>query len=192
MQIPNIQKRMAMLQQLALQQQQLQVKIQQEQFAQAQREAAARENDIKTGNLPYIKVSRAKEFDLDFEKDVIVRRLKPAEEYNDKGFLKEYTKEELEKLHLVDNKDGKKPGYPSKYDELLPKQTIVVYLKPGKKETSSSSKPDKKTDKTDPAADPVIPVKPSVRMIVIVEDVSNPNGIGVGDLPPLKKKKNKQ
>jgi hypothetical protein len=190
MQIQNPQKQAMTLQQLAVEMQNLQGRINMEQAAQFQREAAAKENDVRNNNVPYIKVMRAKEFELEIQENVVIRRLKPALEYNDKGFLKEYTKEELEKLHLVDNADKKKPGYPAKYDDLLPKQTITVYLTPGKKieKTDKMEKKDAPGDKADPA-DPFIPLRPTVNMIVIVEDIPDPNGAMELKLPPTKKKK---
>jgi hypothetical protein len=189
---PNLQQRMAALQQLAIQQQQLMQNMAQEQINQAAREAQARDNDTKNGNVPYIKVARAKEFELEIQNNVVLRRLKPPMEYDDKGFLKGapegdgftgYTKEELKKWRLVDNKDGKLPGFPAKLVDLRPNQVLTLYLTPGKKVEKSAKK-----DKADADAEPAIPVRPSIRMIVIVEDVANSDADDP-NLPPLKKKK---
>jgi len=188
-QMTNQQKRFETLQNLGIQQQQLMMRIAQEQNAYAQRVWAAQETDIRNNNLPYTKQARAKEFDLEIQDNVAVRRLKPALEYNDKGFIKEYTKDELEKLHLVDNKDGKLPGYPSKYEELAPKQVVSIYLKPGKKVEKVKSGSAVKADKTESIdSEPVIPLRPTVWMIVIAEDIPNPNGLD-SNLPPLRTKK---
>ena len=78
MQIPNPQKRIAALEPLAVQEQNLMARIFQEQVAQSQREAAALENDIRANNVPYIKVQRAKDFEVEIQNDVVIRRLKPV------------------------------------------------------------------------------------------------------------------
>ena len=200
-QIPNAQKRMMALQNLAVEQQKLMLRVIDEQNKYFKAEADARDRDIKNGNVPYIKVAKAKEFLLEIENDAVIRRMKPVIEYDDKGFRKGepegtgfvgYSKEELDKLHLVDNADGKKPGLPAKYDDLRPKQTITLTLKPGKKETKKPAAKTDKTDKSDADDEPFIPLRPSVRMVVIVDDIASPNGSDGPDLPPLKKKKKKK
>jgi hypothetical protein len=91
----------------------------------------------------YKTVGHYKEFDFDVAPDVKVARVKPPMEYDDKGNLKEYTKEELKKM-----RDPDMPGYTARIEDLQLGQQVKLYLgKPkASKKSSKSGTDDKKTD----------------------------------------------
>jgi hypothetical protein len=96
----------------------------------------------------YKTVAHAKEFDFDVSAEVKVARSKPPMEYDDKGNIKEYTKEELKKM-----RDPDMPGYTARIDDLQAGQTVKLYLgKPKAKKSSSPSK--KEGDDTKKGDDP--------------------------------------
>jgi hypothetical protein len=104
----------------------------------------ARAQQAGFGQLAKLKtVAHYKEFDFDVAPDVKVARAKPPMEYDEKGNLKEYTKEELKKM-----RDPDMPGYTAKVEDLQLGQQVKLYLgKPkAKKKSSKSSTDDKKTD----------------------------------------------
>jgi hypothetical protein len=93
----------------------------------------------------YKTVAHQKELDFDVAAEVKVARSKPPMEYDDKGNIKEYTKEELKKM-----RDPDMPGYTAKVDDLQAGQTVKLYLgKPKAKKSSSSSKKDDDAKKDD-------------------------------------------
>jgi len=153
-------------------------------------------NDVKNNNFPYIQVTKHKDVQLELQDKVIVRRLKMPMEYDDKGFVKEYTKEELDKLHLVDNKDKKLPGLPAKWEDVLVGEKVTLGLTPMKKDPPAKKidkkdqpKDDPEEKKADPKDPPAAktPVRPTVRLIVITDDSG---AVQPGDTPtPTKKKK---
>jgi hypothetical protein len=95
----------------------------------------------------YKTVAHAKEFDFDVSPEVKVARAKPPMEYDDKGNVKEYTKEELKKMRHPDM-----PGYTAKTDDLEAGQRVKLYLgKP--KAKKSSPKTEKEADEPKPKVD---------------------------------------
>lgn len=130
-------------------------------------------------NGPFRMVTVTKEFQLELNDNVVVRWSQPPTEYDDKGFLKKYTKEELAKMK---GKDSSLPGYEAKVDDLQPGQLVHLYLKaPAKTEAKK---------KIDLIGDDDLPVdgpRPSVRMIVILQEAPNPTFAA-----PAKGKKNKK
>jgi hypothetical protein len=95
----------------------------------------------------YKTVAHQKELDFDVSAEVKVARSKPPEEYDDKGNIKEYTKEELKKM-----RDPDMPGYTAKIDDLQAGQTVKLYL--GKPRAKKSSSPSKKDDDARKGDDP--------------------------------------
>jgi len=101
----------------------------------------------------YRTVTHAKEFEFDVLPEVKVARSKPPAEYDDKGNIKEYTKEELKKM-----RDPDMPGYTSRIDDLQAGQPVKLYLgKPKSRKDTSPSKKDgddpKKPDDPNAKAD---------------------------------------
>jgi len=93
----------------------------------------------------YKTVAHQKELDFDVSPEVKVVRSKPPMEYDDKGNIKEYTKEELKKM-----RDPDMPGYTARIDDLQAGQTVKLYLgKPKAKKGSSTSKKDDDAKKSD-------------------------------------------
>jgi hypothetical protein len=83
-----------------------------------------------------------KEFELQAQDNVKVRRLNLPTEYDDKGNIKEYTAEEKKALR---GNDPKLPGYTATWEDVSPNQSIKVFLvkkKPAKKEATTDSKKD--------------------------------------------------
>ncbi|MCI0461345.1 MAG: hypothetical protein L0Z62_30725 [Gemmataceae bacterium] len=82
-------------------------------------------------------VKHFKEFEFDLADEVRVARVKLEVEYDDKGNVKEHTPEELKK-----RRDKELPGYTAKFEEVLPGQTLKLYL--GKPKAATTPKKDEK------------------------------------------------
>lgn len=82
-------------------------------------------------------VTESKEFDIPVSEKVITRRMTLPADYDDKGNLKTYSKEELAKLKGTDNR----PGYAARIDDLQPGAQVKLFLAPGKAEAGGVAKP---------------------------------------------------
>lgn len=102
------------------------------------------------GSQPYKIVNTPKDFDLDLQDNVSVRRMFLPVEFDDMGNQKKYSKAELAELRGT---DSTKPGYTAKLDELQGNQEVTLYLAPARKAAAPSS-------------------HPTVRMIVLMRDSS--------------------
>jgi hypothetical protein len=120
------------------------------------RTAAARQRALQSS---FKLAAGTKQFDLHATENIVVRRLNPPFEYDDKGYPKKYSKDELQALR---GKDTSLPGYTARREDLQPGQMVKMYLvraKTGKKEDA-----------------PVVAVAeddlkgPPVRMILILAD----------------------
>lgn len=116
-----------------------------------QRELFRRQNNIYS----------PKDFDLRGSENVKVRSLYPPIEYDDRGFLKKWTKKELAALK-AENKSL--PGYPSAMENLRAGQTVQVYMAKTAKTFPKQGK--KKLEDDDAAFD-----RPEAVMIVITQEV---------------------
>jgi hypothetical protein len=126
-----------------------------------------------------------KEFNMETVDDPVVRRLNPPFEYDDKGNVKKYTKEELDKLK---GKDKNLVGYEAKVEDLQAGQIVRVYFAKPKakpKEDKDAPKEAPKVDDKDKKADDMPPDPPQVRLILILAD-ADPSA---ADNPQPKKKK---
>lgn len=113
-------------------------------------------------------VTEHKDFDLKAASNATVRFLNPPMDYDDKGYPKKYTPEELRKLK---GKDANLPGYEADFEKLKVGDTIRVTFK---KPQANKNKDADRDDTT-----------PEVAMIVILQE-------GSGTLPgerPGKRKK---
>src|SRR5262249_43642769 len=124
--------------------------------------------------------SAFKEFTMETIDNFLVRRLNPPFEYDDKGNIKQFTKEELEKMK---GKDKNLVGYEAKPEDLQAGQVVRVYLakpkaKPKDKDEPKEEDKDKKPE--DLPADP-----PEVRMMGILADAA----ANAPDNPQPKRKK---
>lgn len=107
--------------------QQLQRDMQRLRTAMAKAAAKARTSQrTSSTNGPFKLVTEKKEFDLDVADKLIVRRLNPPFEYDDRGEVKTYTREELAKMRGTDTR---LPGYAATISDLMPGQTVKVYLR---------------------------------------------------------------
>jgi len=80
----------------------------------------------KTGNLgPYKIVTTSRMFELNLRDEVVVRRMNLPFAYDDKGNVKEYTPEEIQKLR---GDNPKLPGYAAKLEDLENGQMVRVYI----------------------------------------------------------------
>jgi len=129
-------------------------------------------------NGPFKVTTTSKSFDLDIADKVVVRRLNLPTEYDDKGNIKEFTKEEIKKLRGTDTS---KPGYAAKYDDLAPGQVVKLTLSPANAEKNKTGK--KLLDDDDGVGNVA---KPTITMIVIVDD-----SLGMPVVDPKKEKKKK-
>jgi hypothetical protein len=113
-----------------------------------------------TAKSQFKTVNHTKDYELDIVPEPKVSRLTLPMEYDDKGNVKEYTKEELKKM-----RDKELPGYTAKFEDVQVGQTVKVYLikpappkKSSKKDTDSEAKKDgeeaKKDTETKKEADP--------------------------------------
>ncbi|MFO0967435.1 MAG: hypothetical protein U0793_17890 [Gemmataceae bacterium] len=162
---------------------------------------------------PFRVATTSKDYEFDLSDKLVVRWNQPPFQYDDKGEVKTYTKEELAEMR---GKDPKIPGYKAKIEELLAGQTVKIFLNPPPKKTKpkdDKAKDDKVAKADDAKADEVkkddgkkddvkkgdakktgknllddldIPAgdRPTVRMVLILEDA-----VGLSFGGPEKKKK---
>jgi hypothetical protein len=127
-----------------------------------------------------------KQFDMEGIDKLVIRRLNLPFEYDNKGYPKKYSKEDLDRLK---GKDKTLPGYEAGLLDLQNGQTVHVYLaksQPAKKDAADpEQKPAKKDGKDKQGADNSVDL-PQVRMIVILADP--PDG-AANQNPPAPKKK---
>jgi hypothetical protein len=130
-----------------------------------------------------------KQFDMEGIDKLVVRRLSLPLEYDNKGYPKKYSKEDLDRLK---GKDKTLPGYEAGLLDLQASQTVQCYLakstpaKKGAKEVvDPEQKPAKKDGKDKQAGDRPADL-PQVRMIVILAEP--PDGAAYQN-PPARKKK---
>jgi len=110
-------------------------------------------------NSPYKVAHDYKDFDLPVADKVVVRKLNLGMEYDNEGNVKTFTKEEIAKLK---GNDPKVPGYAAKLEDLKAGQFVHLYLNPP---------PKAEKDQKDEGVGNI--PRPTVRMIVILQDVSN-------------------
>lgn len=122
--------------------QQLLATIQVQQYQQMMQVAAANSNP---NNQPFKLAHEYKDFELELSEKVSIRKMFLETEYDDKGNVKVYSKEEKAELH---GKDTAKPGYLAKMEDLQAGLYAKVYLKMPKK-----TKPPSETVKSDAKAD---------------------------------------
>jgi hypothetical protein len=140
-------------------------------FNQVARNVQSAAKNVKTG---------FKEFDLQAADEMVVRRLQPPFEFDDKGKVKKYTSAELAALK---GKDRSLPGYAARSEDLQPGQIVKVYLVRKKaKDVGLQPAQKKRADGAD-----TLPTfaRPGVRMILIMANSNDP--IDNNQLPPKKK-----
>jgi hypothetical protein len=192
--------------------QQLLATIQVQQYQQMMQAAAANSNP---NNQPFMLAHEYKDFELELSDKVSIRKMFLETDYDDKGNVKVYSKEEKAELR---GKDTTKPGYLAKIEDLQAGLYAKVYLKMPKKTkppseaVKSEAKADdpakvadkdkdadkaKVVDKADQAADKAKNkddkaaakdevVKPLITMIVILQPLDLQMST---DMVPAKKKK---
>lgn len=128
-------------------------------------------------NSPFRLVKKSKEYEFEVKDRASVRRLTLPVDYDDKGFLKTYSKEELAKLRGT---NPQVPGYAAKYEDLQAGQTVVLYLAPAAKADKKS-----KEEKGEEGVGNVL--RPVVRMIVIQSEAPDPSMSPGAGLPKKKK-----
>lgn len=125
---------------------------QQQRMAQFQRDYARLQQQFQQLGFAmqpqYKAVTHTKEFDFEVAPEPKVARAKPPMEYDDKGNIKEYTKEELKKM-----RDPDMPGYTAKVEDLQAGQTVMLYLGKPKAKKSKSTDSKETEDATKPAED---------------------------------------
>jgi hypothetical protein len=138
------------------------------------------------GAPPGYKWAIAKQ-DVEFQttEEVKVRTLNLPEQFDDKGNVKKYTKEELAELK---GKDKNLPGYESSVEKLESGQKMRVTLVPHKKPAADKEK-DKDVEKNDKEKNKDKDIDPEkkmqVKLIVITQDA--PSGAGSAAQPKKKK-----
>ncbi len=182
--------------------QQLMATINIAEYQQMMQAAAAAGNP---NNQPYMLAHQYKDYELELSDKVTVSKLSLDNEFDDKGYVKTYTKEE--KAELKRN-DPSKLGYQAKVEDLQTGQQIKVYLKMPKKtkpapdaekpadkkdddKAKAADKADPKTDKaskadkTDSKTSKEDVVKPLITKILILKQ---PDPSMAADAAPPKKK----
>jgi hypothetical protein len=126
-------------------------------------------NGSNPNNLPYKVVTESKDFELPVDDKVVVRRQNLPYQYDDKGNVVQFSKEEIEKLR---GKDKSKPGYEAKFEDLAQGMLVKLYLKapPPKSTTTAAKDKDAKDPKDGELKEPEEIRKPRVTMILILQD----------------------
>jgi hypothetical protein len=127
---------------------------------------------------------RYKEFELLPTEKFEVRWQKPKTVFDDKGNVKEYTKEELKKLK---GDDPNKVGYDGAVEDLTAGQYVKVFLVPDKKKPAPKDS-SKDVSKGETEATPPDPFegRPRVSMVLILADAGLPSAL---DTTPDRKNK---
>ena len=146
--------------------QQLMATMQKQQMQQLQQAAKAAQNQNNPNNAPFRLAHDYKDFEFELAEKVSIRKLNLDLEYDDKGFPKTYTKEELTELR---GKDPSKPGYTARLEDLQPAQEIKIYLAAPKKVKAE----DAEEKGAKPAAKGENVEKPVVNMIVIIKQTES-------------------
>jgi hypothetical protein len=169
---------MVRMQQIQAQMTMQQMKLEQQMIAQANRTFGQLARNAPTVATGY------KEFDMEALDKVVIRRLQPPAEYDDKGKLKTYSKDELARLR---GKDKSLPGYEASFLDLHNGQLVKIYFsrakaaKKDKADDKNAKDPDDKDAppavKDNKAAITTAPVGlPPVRMILILVDPTGDDG----------------
>jgi len=136
--------------------------------------------DNNPNNQPFITVTTTKDYSLEYQDEVVVRKLFLPTEFDDTGNIKVFSDKEKEELR---GKDKTKPGYPAKLEDALPGQEVKLHLTPPKTKEKKRDPKESKDDEDPPS----VSVRPTVNMIVLTKDVDRPSSVGA----PEKKKKQK-
>jgi hypothetical protein len=136
------------LQQIArLQQQMARSKNPAQQLAQIQRIMAQMQaGQLRAQQNLYNVVTRYQDIDFQAEENVKVRTMELPEQFDEKGNVKKYTKEELKQLK---GKDTNLPGYESAFEALKEGQLIQVTLADHKAKKPATSPGDAKDKEKD-------------------------------------------
>jgi hypothetical protein len=121
-------------------------------------------------NAPFRLVKSAKEYEMVYAEKLVIRRMTIPPEYDDKGFLKTYTKEQLAKLR---GNNPKIPGYAAKPDDVQVGQKVTVHLAPAKEVKKDEANKEEGVGNIE---------RPQIRMLVILEEAKAPM-TGVRVLP---------
>ncbi|HZY87395.1 MAG TPA: hypothetical protein VFE78_21340 [Gemmataceae bacterium] len=149
------------LQQIArLQQQMARSKNPAQQMAQIQRIAAQMQvGQLRAQNNLYNVVNRTQDIEFMAEESVKVRTMELPEQFDEKGNVKKYTKEELKQLK---GKDTKLPGYESAFESLRAGQLVQVTLADHKAKKPTTSPGDAKDKEDKDAKDKEVKEKPAL------------------------------
>jgi len=145
--------------------------------------ASAKAN-ANPNNQPFITVSTFKDYTLDLQDKVVVRKLFLPSEFDDTGNLKSYSEKEKEELR---GKDRTKPGYTAKIDEATTGQEVKLSLtapKNKKKDAKKEVKKDKDSKTEDETPEEV--ERPTINMVVLTKEMASS---GVQSAPDKNKKK---
>ncbi len=114
-----------------------------------------------------------KDIEIQAADDVVVRMLRPKEDFDDKGRPKKYTKKEKEELK---GPDKKLPGYNADFGDLTTDQLVQVSLVRKKGMPAVAKKPKRKGKDKDEAAeaDLLADYAPQASLIVIVREPFQP------------------
>jgi len=136
----------------------------------------------KNGNNisdPFIVVHNYKEYDLETQDKVVVRKMFLPQEFDDMGNVKKWTEKEKADLRVDDKKP---PVYVAKLEEAAPGMEARLHLTaPPKKKKDKETKSD-----DEPGAGEV--ERPTINMIVLLKD--NPSSSNIPSASDPKKKKN--
>ncbi len=155
-------------------------------MAQMQKSAvAAKGKDGKPNNdanSPFIVVTTSKNFELELEEKVGLRKLYLPFEYDDTGNIKKYNEKEIAELR---GPDKSKPGYSAKMDEVAAGAQVKLTLTPVKAAPAKKDEKKKKEDEDAPVADAP---RPTVSFILLTKEGAS-GGLEAGG--PEKKAKKK-
>jgi hypothetical protein len=136
--------------QIAMQMQQMEMQMMMQMGMQMQRQEMMMMQQMmransNPNNQPFKVTTTQKDFDLEFQDNVAVRKMFLSTDYDDMGNPKQYTKAQLAELR---GKDSSKPGYTAKFEDVQPGQEVVLYLSKASaaRKSIAPAKDDKKDD----------------------------------------------
>lgn len=126
---------------------------------------------VDPNSAPFRMVTTSKDFELEIQDNVVVRKMFLPFEYDDTGSVKQYSEKEKAELR---GEDKTKPGYKSKIEEVYAGVEARLILTPPKMKKKAD--PDKKGEGDDEGVGNVD--RPTVSMIILTKDAPTPGIVG--------------
>jgi hypothetical protein len=151
-----------------------------QQYAQAVQQGA-KSTASKPGNEPFIVVTTTKEYELEMEDKVEIRKLFLPFEYDDAGNVRKYSEKEKKALR---GDDAKKPGYIAKIEEATKGTGAKLTLTPVPPKKKKDAKDKDAKDDDEQAG---IIARPTIRRVLLTKEAPSESSA-----EPEKKRKKKK